>query len=224
MSWDKGAGHELVEPSYSYSYSLSPYGVAAPRRERFFGRTELRHIAIAVTVLTLAFTMVTWDYDMATLPWALGLSALAVVMGFFLHEMAHKVMAKRYGCWAEFRAYYGGLMLALLMSFFGFLFAAPGAVYIAGNVSKQQNGRISLAGPATNMAVALACLPFAFVEGFPDLVTAIASGLFFFNSFLAVFNLVPVPPLDGSKVWAWNKPLYVVSMAAAASLLVLAWL
>ena len=57
-----------------------------------------------------------------------------------------------------------------------------------------------------------------------DTLTTIATGLFFLNSFLAVFNMVPVPPLDGSKVWAWNKPVYVVSMAAAVSLLVLAWL
>lgn len=223
MPWGRDSEYKVVEPSYSYSYSVSPYGPAAPRRERFFGRTELKHIAVAVAVLTAAFTMVIWDGYSDTLVWALGLAALAVVLGFFLHEMAHKVMAKKYGCWAEFRAYNTGLFLALVMSFFGFLFAAPGAVYIAGNITKEQNGKISIAGPATNLAIALACLPFAFIESFPSVVTTIAFGLFFFNSFLAVFNLVPVPPLDGSKVWAWSKPVYVAAMAAAVSLLVLAW-
>lgn len=220
LGWDRSSSSE---PRYTYSYTMGPYGMVSPRKERFFGRTELKHIAIAVTVLTVAFTLVLWDRDTASLPGALGLAALAVVLGFFLHEMAHKIMAKKYGCWAEFRAYYNGLLLALVMSFFGFLFAAPGAVYISGNISKEQNGRISIAGPATNVVVALVCLPFAVIDSFPSIVATIASGLFFFNSFLAVFNLLPVPPLDGSKVWAWNKPLYVVAMAAAASMLVLAW-
>jgi Zn-dependent protease len=211
-----------VEPKYTYSYSLTPNGVARPRRERFFGRTELKHIAVAVAVLIVAFTMFIWNRDNDTLLATLGLAALVVVLGFFLHEMAHKIVAKKYGCWAEFRAYYGGLMLALVMSFFGFLFAAPGAVYIAGVVSKEQNGRISIAGPATNIAIALVCLPVVLIESLPVLVTDIAVGLFFFNAFLAAFNLLPIPPLDGSKVWAWNKPLYIASMAAAASLLVLA--
>ena len=224
MPIGRDGDYTLVEPQYTYSYSLGPHGTLSPRRERFFGKIELRHIAIAVAVLIGAFTMILWDGDSASLPGALGLATLAVVLGFFLHEMAHKIMAKRYGCWAEFRAYYGGLMLALVMSFFGFLFAAPGAVYISGNVSKEQNGKISIAGPATNIAVALVCLPFAVIESFPSIVSTIATGLFFLNSFLAVFNMVPIPPLDGSKVWAWNKPLYVVSMAAAVSLLAVAWL
>ncbi len=223
MSWDKDSEHTMVEPRYSYSYSVPPYGVAAPRRERFFGKTELKHIAIAVTVLTAAFTLVLWDGDSATLSGTIGLAALAVVLGFFLHEMAHKYVAKKYGCWAEFRAYYVGLFLALAMSTFGFLFAAPGAVYIAGNITKEQNGKISIAGPATNIVIALACLPFILVESMPSVIADIAFGLFFFNSFLAVFNLLPIPPLDGSKIWAWNKPLYIVSMAVAGSLLVLAW-
>lgn len=221
QDWDRECA--TVEPRYTYSYSVAPYGVASPRRERFFGRTELKHIAIAVSALTAAFTMVLWNGDSETLLDTLGLAALAVLLGFFLHEMAHKVVAKKYGCWAEFRAYYGGLMLALVMSFFGFLFAAPGAVYIAGVVSKEQNGKISLAGPATNITVAMICLPFALMDSLPSVATDIAVGLFFFNAFLAAFNLLPVPPLDGSKIWAWNKPLYIVSMAAAASLLILAW-
>lgn len=224
MSWGRDPEYKVVEPGHTYSYSVSPYGVAVPRRQGFFGRTELWHIAIAVAVLTAAFTMIMWDGSSDTLLWSLTVAAPTVVLGFFLHEMAHKYMARNYGCWAEFRAYHMGLFLALAMSFFGFLFAAPGAVYIAGNITREQNGKISLAGPATNLVIALACLPFAFSDAFPSMVGDMAFSLFFFNSFLAMFNLLPVSPLDGSKVWAWNKPLYVAVMALAASLLVLAWL
>ncbi|MEW5748371.1 MAG: site-2 protease family protein [Candidatus Thermoplasmatota archaeon] len=224
MSWGSDPEREVVGPSYTYSYSVSPYGPAAPRRQGFFGRTEVIHIAIAVAVLTAAFTLIMWDGSSDTLLWSLAVAAPTVVLGFFLHEMAHKYMARRYGCWAEFRAYNMGLFLALAMSFFGFLFAAPGAVYIAGSITREQNGRISLAGPATNLVIAMACLPFAFSDALPSAAEDMAFSLLFFNSFLAVFNLVPVAPLDGSKVWAWNKPVYVASMAMAVSLLVLAWL
>lgn len=224
MAWDRDPDYPAAGPSYTYSYSVSPYGAAVLRRQGFFGKTELIHIAIALAVLTAAFTMILWDRASDTLLWSLAVAAPTVFLGFFLHEMAHKYMARNYGCWAEFRAYHMGLFLALAMSFFGFLFAAPGAVYIAGNITREQNGKISLAGPATNLAIALVCLPFAFSDLFPSIMVDMAFSLFFFNSFLAMFNLVPVPPLDGSKVWAWSKPVYIAAMALAASLLALAWL
>jgi fatty acid desaturase len=43
------------------------------------------------------------------------LSALTVGIAFILHELAHKIAAQRYGCFAEFRAKDSMLFLAILM-------------------------------------------------------------------------------------------------------------
>ncbi|HIH76203.1 MAG TPA: hypothetical protein HA343_02660, partial [Methanomassiliicoccales archaeon] len=114
-----------------------------------FGRQELVQITISVAVLTAAFTIVL----LGSSPWyfAFGVAATVSLTGFLLHEMGHKYMAQRFGAWAEYRMYPTGLFMALLFSFLGFLFAAPGAVYIQGRISKKQNGIISLAGPSTNI-------------------------------------------------------------------------
>ena len=52
-------------------------------------------------------------------------------IGFLLHEIMHKYVAVSYGLRAEFRANYNMLWIALGASLFGFIFAAPGAVYIS---------------------------------------------------------------------------------------------
>ncbi|MCD6434530.1 MAG: site-2 protease family protein, partial [Candidatus Diapherotrites archaeon] len=37
----------------------------------------------------------------------------------------------------------------------------------------------------------------------------------YINFFLAFFNLLPVPPLDGSKVIVWNKFVWLITIAVA---------
>ena len=51
------------------------------------------------------------------------ISALTVGIGFLLHEMGHRTVARHYGCFAEFRSFDSMLILAIIMSFFGFVFA-----------------------------------------------------------------------------------------------------
>jgi len=121
-----------------------------------------------------------------------------------LHELAHKFFAQRYGAWAEFRAFDKMLMIALLVSVFGFIFAAPGAVFIRGLVSRRQNGVISLAGPVTNFALATA---FILLNMFTPLglVTQYGAQI---NAWLGVFNLLPFFGLDGEKVLHWDKRIY----------------
>ena len=150
-----------------------------------------------------------------------GLSAIAVGLGFLVHELAHKIMAQKYHCWAEFRSFDNMLWLAMAMSLFGFVLAAPGAVMIRGRVTPDRNGKISLAGPLSNILIAMAFLAAGFfiaAEGF--LMTLVNYG-FMINTWLALFNLLPIGNFDGRKIWKWNKRAYIITAIAAGALFLL---
>ena len=77
---------------------------------------------------------------------------ISLTPAFLLHEIAHKIVARRYGCWAEFRANPSGLRFGVILAaVLGIVFMAPGAVMVAGRTTKTQFGRIALAGPVTNV-------------------------------------------------------------------------
>jgi Zn-dependent protease len=185
-----------------------------------FSRTETFHILIAMAVLVFAFYL-SLTHSMSLTNderlYYLAASAISVVTGFLLHELAHKFLAQRYGAWAEFRVFPFGLVIALFFALLaGVLFAAPGAVYIQGRITKEQNGKISLAGPAVNLVFGLICLALFLVWQLP-LIFIIA----YINLLLAVFNLIPIGPLDGGKVARWNIGIYLLVIGAAAASLFL---
>ena len=188
-----------------------------------FSRTELLHLAVAVLALTAAFSMVLGPQQVGQVP-RLSLRTvltafLAVATGFVLHELAHKVLAQRYGHWAEFRAQFGGLGLTIAVAAFAkFLFAAPGAVLIQGRVTPRENGLISLVGPGMNLLIAAICYPLAWSTDTEALRPTLFGGIAEVNSVLCLFNLVPLGPLDGRKVLAWSKVAYLVAIAVAITM------
>ena len=103
-------------------------------------------------------------------------------------------------------------MLALAF-IFGFVFAAPGAVFIMGQVGVVRNGRISVAGPITNLVLAVLFLPLIYFGG--DFVQILGLYGFSINTWLALFNMIPVWNLDGKKVFVWNKTVYFIVVAVA---------
>ena len=139
-------------------------------------------------------------------------------IGFLFHELMHKYVAQNYGLLAEFRASYKMLWLAILFSFFGFIIAAPGAVYIKGNITREKNGKISLAGPLTNLILALAFLILILILNPSGIFGALLDFGLTINSLLAAFNMIPTIPFDGGKVIQWNKPIY-YTIAIASVLL-----
>lgn len=179
-------------------------------------RTEIRDLAISVAVLSFAF------YN-ASRPNLDLLSAFIIVtLAFVVHEMGHRYLARKYGCFAEFRMWPLGVLLALLSSFTGFIFAAPGAVYISpysqdrnfafkvAHLTRKEYGKISLFGPATNIAIGTASFVALIFLGYP-LLASIASISFY----LGLFNLLPIPPLDGSKVFAWDRKIWLTAFAVS---------
>ncbi|MFH1229847.1 MAG: M50 family metallopeptidase [Candidatus Aenigmatarchaeota archaeon] len=174
---------------------------------------ELRDLIISVLVLSLAFSR----FNLSVLPE----NIIIITLVFILHEMSHRFTAKRYGCFAEYRMWTWGLILAVLSSFAGFVFAAPGAVYISpysqskfafsvAHLTKKEYGKISLAGPVTNIAIGIASLVILFF--YP---ISFFSSLSSISFYLAMFNLLPFFQLDGLKVLRWDRKIWAAAFAVS---------
>ncbi|MDG6925912.1 MAG: metalloprotease [Nitrososphaerota archaeon] len=219
-----------VKQSTTTTFSWSDGGGAAGMRTpqpRNFSRIEVRDILVAWIALGVAFTIAITGGLLSGFSGRLGvvvnggavtiglettfvLALVTIGVGFVLHELMHKFVSERYGFKAEFRMWPQGLGFALVSALIaGIVFAAPGATYIMGyGVTERENGIISLAGPLTNIAIALLFLPLLLVNG--GNVTLFEAGYLgsYFNFFLATFNMLPIFVLDGAKVWRWNKAIW----------------
>ena len=213
-----------------------------------FSEIEKQHLLLATAAFTLALGFMavrglggistlginTW---IITLLLAMPVMLFAVGPAFILHEIGHKLVAKKYGCWAEFRADPKGLRFGIMLSFFlGFLFMAPGAVMVSGLLKRRYNGYIAVAGPLTNLTLFIIGIPmWVFILGITgafDLTTIpmldsgsrayvdgnsiiwqsmlVDAGVWWLsaNLILGLFNMIPWGPLDGAKVKDWNEQVF----------------
>ena len=142
---------------------------------------------------------------------------IPIAPAFIVHEMAHKVSARHYGCWAEFRASPGGLRFGVILAaLIGVVFMAPGAVMVMGKTTKEQFGKIALAGPLSNvimwgLGIVLIVLGLETTE-FTSLIGGKERGLLYLwcwgNAGLGAFNMIPFGPLDGRKVKTSSNLVY----------------
>jgi Zn-dependent protease len=189
-----------------------------------FDRTELRDLGLAWFALAVAFTLfltpVSSPQQMTPAYFAdlfpLFVMSLATVgSGFLLHELAHKVVAVRFGQIAAFRADYTMLGLAVASGLAGFLIAAPGAVYHRGRITDRENGLVAVAGPITNLVLAVGfLLVFLVADGF---LSNLARMGVLINVFLGAFNMIPFGPLDGRTVLDWSGLVFTAVLLSAVS-------
>ncbi|MCX8190037.1 MAG: site-2 protease family protein [Candidatus Diapherotrites archaeon] len=185
-------------------------------------RSELQDLIISWLTISIAFTRIGRLVDMGSFLYLFPMSLVAVGTGFIAHELAHRAVARRYGCHAEFVMWPAGLVIALISSLMNFIFAAPGAVYVYGpHLTKKQNAKISLAGPLMNTAIGLLFIfIFFFIIGnrqtyIGELIFGVAT----LNLWFATFNLIPFPPLDGSKILAHFPSIWLLLLLGNLAIL-----
>lgn len=210
--------------------------------ELFF-RREIEDLVVADAVLTFAFTFFiiggasAFSQSITVFFYFLPICFIAVSLTFVLHELMHKFVAQRFGAVAAFKTSTNGLLITILSSMIGILFAIPGATVIYTNrFTKEQEGYVSLAGPLTNFAIfiiffvignlffratlhnVVSTLSSDYVQN--SYVQNIINMVVFLSIWLAFFNMLPIYPLDGSKVLRWNKGIYILTVLIIFVLLI----
>ena len=152
--------------------------------------------------------------------YALTIAALTCGIGFLLHELAHRIVARHFGAEAHFVANNGWLLLSVGIAFLGVFVAAPGAVWHRGLLTKSQGGLIALAGPVTNLVLALIFIMLAQIIPGQTALLGIRLGDVFLigyqiNAWLGLFNMIPAGPFDGAKVLAWDWRVFAATVAVA---------
>lgn len=181
-------------------------------------RRETQDIIIALLVLGFAFSIATFadnhyhEPAVAAVETVL-VSFFAVGIAFLGHELSHRRVARSYGGWAEFRIWPIGILVALFTSFLGFILAAPGAVNIAGVYGNERIGKTALAGPLFNMGAGFLFLVISFLGIIYAPLGGILLEISYLNFYLGAFNMIPIGPLDGAKVYRWDFRTFAIVFA-----------
>lgn len=165
---------------------------------------------ISWTLAQAVFPAMVPELATATYWWMAAVATIALFASIVFHEMAHSLVARRYGIPIR------GITL--------FIFGGV-AELEREPPSPRSELLMAAAGPAASLAIAAISLLLAGLArraGQPDAVRAVLSYLGYVNGILAVFNLVPAFPLDGGRVlraalWAWRGDLAWATRIAAGA-------
>lgn len=140
-------------------------------------------------------------------PTAFVIIALALVLSLAVHEFAHAFVADRLGDPTPRR--YGRVTLnplkhldpfgTLLLLLAGFGFAKPVPIN-PNNLGRWGTLWVAAAGPISNILIALLAAGLLAVLPPTDLGFQVLLYVLSINIVLAVFNLIPIPLLDGSRI------------------------
>ena len=141
------------------------------------------------------------------------LSIIPILISLTLHEMAHGYTAY---CLGDNTAKYNGRLTlnpfahldpigTILLLFCGFGYAKPVPVDPSNFKNTKRDMAITaLAGPLTNLLLAaISIFIYGLLENHTNqsnIINKMLIQMIFINTGLALFNMIPIPPLDGSKI------------------------
>ncbi len=128
-----------------------------------------------------------------------------------LHDLTHRYYATKYNADVEYKFWGLGTLIMFITAFFiGVVFAVPARTVINNDDKKldtRQQAIIYLSGPMMSTALAVGFILLVPVGGFLATVCLLGVSM---NLLAALYSMMPVDPLDGSKVFVWKKPAWAV--------------
>tara|TARA_Y100000034_G_C6905797_1_gene420239 strand:+ start:3209 stop:3751 length:543 start_codon:yes stop_codon:yes gene_type:complete len=168
--------------------------------------TEIIHIVVLTIAIGYIFSgyikipgLYSRGWNWKGIKFAMLVTAPAII----LHELSHKFVGLALGYAAMFHIWWTGLGIGLVLRIIGspFLLLAPGYVSVAPSTPLEL-GAIAFAGPFINLILFVAAILVL------KLKKRMKKKVFLFwhltkviNMWLFIFNMLPIPPLDGSKVF-----------------------
>lgn len=140
------------------------------------------------------------------------MAILVSAPGIILHELAHKFVALGFGIQAKFHAFGFGLLLGVFLKVIRspFLIIAPGYVSLPNIEGEVVYRLVAFVGPLVNLLIWIVCYLLLKSKGWLKKSSRKAVIAIFLtkriNGILFVFNMLPFPPLDGSKVFFGPLP------------------
>jgi Zn-dependent protease len=179
-------------------------------------KEELYNIVISLFVIALlfAYNPIVPSATLGALPRTL----FAVSVALLLHIAAQKIMAARLGCVAFYRLWLPGLIVSMLLMVVGInpiilVGAVSLSAYKFGRIgfkSRQMTmteiGWIGVAGPLVNIILLIL---FNVLASSMIAYSSLLSYMAVVNGLIAFFTLLPIKPLDGSKVMLWDPIIWV---------------
>lgn len=214
----------------SFRYSVRKYLA--------FSRNEVSGFFATVLVFAFIYSFDMWGgahFDIAVGLRNFFAALLLMALCVAVHHLAQKLVALRYGYAAEITIWWYGLLGGLLLVIFtnGWLkvFAATGMFlsaiptlrlgYKKPGVNVKQLGICALAGPVANALLGIIGKLFASATG---LSPTAGDAFFAFNMLYAAYSLLPIPPLDGSRVFFFSRLTYVFVFCSVIGYVLLAYI
>ena len=200
-----------------------------------FSPSELKGLIISILIIAFIISFSEWGTG-SEVSIGTGLlnffnAILLVALTFIVRESAHRIGALQAGFRAEYKMWTWGLLVGLIFAFVSngkLWFLLPGGIiihHIAGHrigwyrygLNYFGVGVISLFAPISNI---LLVIIFKLINS--SLNNPLINKLILLNIALAAWTMLPIPPLDGSRVFYGSRMLFAfsfITIIAAAALL-----
>lgn len=208
-----------MPPMGSLSYAI---------KEHFtFSAEEIRALVIGILLSAFMYSFDDWGVQAFSVGEGLRNlfdAMLIATLAFLVHQSAQRIVALGVGFKVEYRIWMYGLIIGLALTLVTrgklWLFA-PGGIIVYHMVGHRLGsfryglnywplGMIGLVGPLSNLALAMLFKLLLLLAP----TNILLQKALVFNIWLALFTMLPIPPLDGSHLFWASRMVYVFMVGA----------